>query len=415
MRNLLIIHLESLNTNNFLLNRKLFPFLSKMEIRSVSFKNYFSTATSTLMTIGDLMYGGMKQYETSTTLDDVPETYLYKSSLMDDLKDMGYHTGIYVYPDGNNRDSAEEKHLAGFKNQMILKNNYSEFLNAFEEGMTKEPFALMSCDYTSNSSFNHYAFQTKEHNGFKKWEFGYKAIDKHVENLFEILRKKGREKSTVVLFYGDHGDDYWTHSFRHGMTHAIEPNALLIHTPFFIYDPELECSKNNKIDDETLIATTDIRRLVINIINPQIDWLAELKKLNRKYIFSRSAYAAQPIGNKNYFKAYAVCDGTYLLLVSPEGMALYHILMDSDCHNNLLGHFVLNDRKLVDELDDPDYYIQANWGFWREQTRRTIRQKFYFLKEILYRETLQSYIAGGRNEKDMNDEMNFTKIIKNNQ
>ncbi len=40
---------------------------------------------------------------------------------MDDLQNIGYRTGIYVYPDGNNRESAEEKHLAGFHNQMILK------------------------------------------------------------------------------------------------------------------------------------------------------------------------------------------------------------------------------------------------------------------------------------------------------
>ncbi len=78
MRNILIIHLESLNRNNFLLNRNLFPFLSSIESVSVSFTKYFSTATSTLMTIGDILYGGMDQYESSTTLDDVPETYLYK-------------------------------------------------------------------------------------------------------------------------------------------------------------------------------------------------------------------------------------------------------------------------------------------------------------------------------------------------
>ena len=69
MRNLLIMHLESLNRNNFLLNRDLFPFLCEIERQSVSFQKYFSTATSTLMAIGDILYGGMDQYETSETLD----------------------------------------------------------------------------------------------------------------------------------------------------------------------------------------------------------------------------------------------------------------------------------------------------------------------------------------------------------
>lgn len=407
MKNLLIIHLESLNINNFLLNRNFFPFLCEIESKSVSFRKYFSTATSTLMTIGDLLYGGMDQYETATTLDDVPKTYVYKSSLMDDLKNKGYNTGIYVHPDGNNRDSAEEKHLAGFQNQMILKSDYKEYLDAFSEGMVNEPFALMSCDYISNSSFNKYALHGKGYNGFEQWEAGYCAIDQHAKDLFDMIAEKGLKESTVILFYGDHGDDYWTHSFRHGMTHAIEPNALLTHTPFFIYDPEMK--ESNRIDYSTLIATTDIRKLIMDILDPYIDWIGELKKMKREYVYSRSAYAAQPIGNVHYFKAYAICDGTYLILVSSEGIALYHILMDSDCHNNLLSHFYLEDKKLIDDLTDSDYCCQV---FWQEPTRRKVRQKFYYLREILYKETLHSYIAGGRSEEEMNAEMDFTHIIK---
>ena len=406
MRNILIIHLDSLNRNNFLLNRNLFPFLSSIESVSVSFTKYFSTATSTLMTIGDILYGGMDQYESSTTLDDVPETYLYKSSLMDDLQNIGYRTGIYVYPDGNNRESAEEKHLAGFHNQMILKSDYNAYLDAFSEGMECQPFALMACDYTSNSCFNKYALSGKGDDGFRQWEAGYRAIDRHIKDLLDLVEEKGVKESTFILFYGDHGDDYWTHSFRHGMTHAIEPTALLIHTPFFVYDPKI--TEINKKDNDTLIAATDIRTLVMNMIDPQTDWLRELSNQKREYVYSRSAYAAQPIGNIHYFKAYAVCDGVYLIMVSPEGMALYHILMDSDCHNNLLRHFHLQDGKLIDDLTDPDYCCQV---FWQEPTRRKVRQTFYYLREILYRETLHSYLAGGRSEEEMNGEMDFMHII----
>ncbi len=89
-------------------------------------------------------------------------------------------------------------------------------------------------------------------------------------------------------------------------------------------------------------------------------------------------------------------------------MALYHILMDSDCHNNLLRHFHLQDGKLIDDLTDPDYCCQV---FWQEPTRRKVRQTFYYLREILYRETLHSYLAGGRSEEEMNGEMDFMHII----
>ena len=134
------------------------------------------------------------------------------------------------------------------------------------------------------------------------------------------------------------------------------------------------------------------------------------EKSGRKYVFSRSAYAAQPIGNTRYFKGYAVCDGTYLLLVSPEGMEMYHILMDSDCHNNLLAHFFIDNGRLIDDLNAPEYYPEAIWGFWSEATRRKVRQIFYFLREILYKETLRTYMAGGRSEGDMNEEMDFAHV-----
>ena len=39
-----------------------------------------------------------------------------------------------------------------------------------------------------------------------------------------------------------------------------------------------------------------------------------------------------------------------------------------------------------------------------------MRQKFYELKEILYAQTLELYIAGNRSEKDMLDEMKFEKV-----
>ena len=70
------------------------------------------------------------------------------------------------------------------------------------------------------------------------------------------------------------------------MTHAIEPNALLIHTPMFIYDPDMNGS--SIIDNDTLISTIDIRKLVMNILQTESDWMSELKKIKREvYIFTK--------------------------------------------------------------------------------------------------------------------------------
>ena len=117
-KNLLLVHLESLNVLNYRMNPELFPALREIEKQCMVFDHYYSTATSTLMAIGDLLYGGMKIYEVCDSLDFIPKEYCYSSSLFDDLKEQGYHTGIYIYFDGADHESAEKRHLAGFHNRM---------------------------------------------------------------------------------------------------------------------------------------------------------------------------------------------------------------------------------------------------------------------------------------------------------
>ena len=407
-KNLLLVHLESLNYNNFRLNQQLFPFLTNFEKQCIFFSNYYSTATSTLMVIGDLLYGGMDQFETSVTLDSVPGKYVYKSSLFDDLREGGYNTGIFVYPDGNNRESAEEKHLAGFRNSMILKRDYDDYLKSSAQIMDDQPFALMGCNYISNSSFNRYADSRLCSNSFDRWREGYLALDRQCSDLIKLLSDRDILDSTIIVFYGDHGDDYFTHGFKHGMTHAIEPNALLIHTPLFIFDPGVdeECLVQNK-----LIETTDLRDILYGAIKGE-DWLAEWKMIEKKFTYSRSAYAAQPTGNRHYFKGYSVTNGEFLLYVTELGMEMYHIKMDSDCHNNLLKRFDYKEGILYDDFKDREYkeYSEWRWGIFGKESRDYIKQSFYKLKNELYKRTLRTYVAGGRDEMDMLKEMQFEKI-----
>lgn len=70
MRNLLLVHLESLNYIVYQANKTIFPTLRYWEQRSLSFCNYFSTATSTMMVLSDLAYGGILQNEPCESLTD---------------------------------------------------------------------------------------------------------------------------------------------------------------------------------------------------------------------------------------------------------------------------------------------------------------------------------------------------------
>lgn len=404
MKNLLLIHLESLNYINYRLNHNMFPALYELENQGLFFDHYYSTATSTLMVIADLLYGGTEQYEQCDSLDYIPKEYYYKSSLFDDLKALGYYTGLYVHPDGGDRISAEERHIAGFHNEMILKRDLEEFINVLEEGMTHEPFALMACNYISNLSFNQYADFSNYDLNVNAWEIGYRSLDHFIEKLISLLNKKNLWDSTMIVLYGDHGDDYWTHGFHQGLTHSIEPYELLIHMPLIVLDSSIkEASKNNK-----LIATTDLRELIYNVI-------VKDENLNNvipenSFVVSRNEYAAQSLRSESFNKSYCVTDGRFLLLVSSTGLEMYDVWMDHSCHNNFLRFFLLRENILFENDDLMQKLTFHMSNFMSKRTQRILRQTFYSLWNKLYKGTLALYEAGKLSKVQMESEMDFYHI-----
>jgi len=387
------------------MNPELFPNVREMEKHCIVFDQYYSTATSTLMVIGDLLYGGMKLYEECDSLAAIPREYCYSSSLFDDLKKQEYHTGIYIYPDGADRESAETRHIAGFDNQMELIRDYSRYISVFENRMNQRFFALMACNYISNLSFgsnvdiNNYGLDTDY------WEAGYRCMDRCCGDLLKLLKDKKIMDDTIIVLYGDHGDDYWGHGTHNGLAHAIEPNNLLIHTPLLIWDG---IHREESEHDQRLIQTSDLREIIMSLLNSK-----SIKNLpDRQYAISRNAYAAQPVRVESFNKAYSVTEGRYLLMVSGKGLEMYDIKMDPACQNNVLRFFVYENGILISNEKNADFFRFHFSSFWNSREQRILRQKFYELRDILRDKTLELYMAGGRNEKNMLDEMKFDRIAR---
>ena len=400
MKNLLLVHLESLNLINYKLNSNLFPVLQEIMQKCLVFDQYYSTATSTLMVIGDLMYGGMTQYEECTSLDFIPSKYNISSSLFDDLKEMGYYTGIYVYPDGGDRESAEKRHLAGFCNQMELKMKYSDYISSFEKGMEHMPFALMACNYISNLSINQYVDISNYDMNTGYWEAGYCCMDRCCGDLLQLLKDRNIMENTVVVFYGDHGDDYWGHGMHSGLTHAIEPNNLLIHTPLFIWDG---LKRDKPEHNGRLLQTSDLRSYIMKLLEGKsIDDLPQ-----RSYVIARNEYAAQPVRPESFNKAYSITEGHYLLMASSAGLEMYDIQMDPACQNNLLRFFSYENGILKLKEESHKNFQYHFPGYLNSREQRILRQKFYELKHILKKEVLELYKVGGLNEAVMLTEMKF--------
>lgn len=339
MRNIVFIHLESLNYMNYQMNKRLFPTLQKWEQQSLSFSRYFSTATSTLMVVSDLAYGGMLQNEPCDSLTGSLEKYCYKDSLLDGLKKGGYKVKAASYPINTAGDviSCNERHFIGYTVEMEELESNKMYLQFLEDAMTeKSPFAVWACNYVSNVNYNCYTENAGRQTGLERWESGYSCMDRCVNDLLGILERKDLLKHTTIIFYGDHGDDLFAHGKHRGLMHAIEPYEALIHTPFWIYD-----SRFAPGDVEALIDTTDIREIVEHLLNlpEQKLGLESLALPSRKYSLARNVYAAQKVRETSFHKAYSLTDGRFLFLAGDQGMELYHIGMDVSCQHNLLDYF----------------------------------------------------------------------------
>lgn len=404
-KNIIIIHLESLNNIIYRMNPQLFPNIRKVEEKSVSFRKYFSTATSTLMVMSDLIYGGMNQYEQCRELTEQPKTFEYDTGLLDDLYDRGYETSVFGYPYANDIFLMKKHKLCGNKVEIIEYSTYEVFWNAFQKAMySDKKYAIYIANFLSNIGFNNFIEKKNKSYATQRWSDGYRFLDDMVGNIFELLAETQKSDNTIVLLYGDHGDDYWGHGFHMGLTHAIEPLTPLIHTPFMIW----EKGKYHEQISEDLVSTVDIRDIVCKLADgSEVDL-----DRNRKYAFARSAFAAQPIRLDSFNKGYSITDGKMLLLVTYNGMEMYDIEMDPACGFNFLSVFRLEQDKLV--FDEPQmnkfrYHFEA---FMDANEKRYIRQKFYYLKAQLEREVKERYTLIKKDE-EVYREMKFDRIHYN--
>lgn len=403
-KNIILIHLESVNNIIYRMNPQLFPNIMQTEKEGLSFRKYFSTATSTWMVISDLLYGGLDQYEGCHELTEKPRIFCYESGLLDDFSDRGYRTGVFAYPFF---ELPEVREQLFFGRNVEQKNYapYSEFLHAFKVVMTgRNKYCILISNFLSNISCHSYSAPGYRRTGKKRWEDGYRCLDDMVGSVFQILKETGQEENTVVVLYGDHGDDFWGHGYHAGLTHAIEPTAPLIHTPLIIWEKGRYCGKTSS----RLVNTIDIRKMVEHMIQGELPETG----LKRNFAYARNAFAAQPVRAGSFHKGYSITDGRMLLLVSSNGMEMYDVEMDPASNFNMLNIFGMEQDRLIfnEEASGLSFHFAE---FMDENQKRYVRQKFYYLRPHLYRYVTERYEAGKRSEAEMNREMCFCQINHN--
>lgn len=397
--NLVLIHLESLNNLLYRLHPEWFPAIREIEEEGVYFSNYYSSATSTIMVISDLIYGSTDVFEQQRSLTDIKnkKIEIENFTLFDILRKKGY--GIKNFLLWGNWDVSFLNRLVVHDGEFVNTNDHDVLADKFEDFiLNQESFALFLDDCSSALDFKGENRHLKE--GRKLKREGFLEIDATTGILVKTLKKCGKYENTLLVLYGDHGDDFWAHGLHDGYSHALAPYQHMVHTPLIIAGAKKKSSIVNN-----LIGTSDLREFIFNLLEYPADNLEDFCP-QKDVVYSRNLFANQKLAIDSFNKSYSATDGRYLLMVSNYGLEMYLNDFDVNSVCNLLDFFVLVNGELK-------FYKQLRFtrsthfnGFWTEPQIEEVQKSFLKLFKLLLEEVKHKYKGSGRNYK----EMKFDKI-----
>ena len=249
--------------------------------KALFFNNYYSTATSTLMVISDLLFGDIKVFEESNYLEDLFSINVDYNSILDDLFFDGYKTKTFFISHPYNEYESMKK-----LNKIVNKNGdffYTDSLKEFKIEFNlsidcRNPFAFFIADYSSHIAYNGERNNCKFNSIISSFENRFKRIDDTIGIIMDTLITRNLLDNTIIIFYGDHGEEYYSHGFHQGFTHAIEPFNSISHCPLYLYDG------NHCGIDSRLVSTIDIKKILKQLYTSNNIFL------NNKFIFSRNLF-----------------------------------------------------------------------------------------------------------------------------
>lgn len=393
MKNIVLFHLESLNNVIFNMNQECFPNLRNFIKDATYYPNYYSTATSTYMVITDLFFGDTFQFEQSDYLEDIFSVKAKKESIFDLLSKYGYKTKCYCYGD-------QEKELARKKMKIFCSaapcwesvNDQKGLITDIENFLkTDKQFAIFIKDVESHWMNLEWH---KQVSGFKSsqdlFKYKYYMLDKTFGKVMEAIKNSGQYENTLVIAYGDHGDEFFGHGLHDGYTHAIEPFPFMVNCPLVI-------GNTNVALKGSVISTIDIYEIIMSALHNKV------YESSRSFAFSRNLFSKQKVSIKSFNKSYMATDGKYSLQVSKKGLSLFWCQADICNGRNLLDFFSLVNGRLMyraiyNNLKSSHYKYIMN-----KDAQEDINNEFYILLNKLRNFVDSTY---GREI----DDLNFSKI-----
>ncbi len=340
MKNLLILHLESISRQRLAAFANAFPHTRRLMEQALVFDRFYSSATSTLMVMTYLFHGNDFEFDAATRFQGMRPAGNNRN-LFALLREQGYRTEVVCL------DAFHAKGrtlLAGLSDELpeVWATNDFPTLFARFEALTDAPrFAIYVWDLVTHIEHSQ-ALAPFSDGLTDQLRRACAVADDATGTLLATLERKGLLDQTTIVAYGDHGDDFWTHGFKGGMVHATEPHTDVTWVPLAIRDAALAPGVTERLASTIDLAPTCLELLGIDAPPAFAHSGRSLLSGESDLVFAQNFTANQPDdGALGVAQAFAVTDATHTLLASSRGLALHAHRLDPGNHCNLLHFFAL--------------------------------------------------------------------------
>ncbi|MDR1519030.1 MAG: sulfatase-like hydrolase/transferase, partial [Planctomycetota bacterium] len=368
-KNVILLHLESISRANLWQFRNELGTVWRLMSQSLQFNRFFSSATSTTMAVTDLYYGD------SSGSDLCP---LYQiSRVMPPNSEKFAHLGVIV----QSRDyDWYTFHADPYRKKESAIQNRHVFINDFDvPSLCEKALRQMAEAKRDGRRFFAYFWDDSPHLAFPspvkdraggvagRLRTAYALADASLNRLLAGLAELGLWDDTIIVGFGDHGDEPWSHGLNRGYCHSLAPYASLTWAPMFIFDP----GRFQPGIDSRLASMVDLKPTLLGLLFPDDPPAApatlfaglDLFRSQREFAFSQNMFALQreySDPEQGMVKGYAVTDGAYRLVVSSGGRDPDHGGMEFYCDQadpanslNLLKFFKLDRHGEISRFHPP--------------------------------------------------------------
>lgn len=391
--------MESISATIFWQYRVELNILWRMLLQSHVYLNYNSSATSTEMSVRAILSGSDALYDINSSFGG-PTPYQGRIGFLADYlqKDFGYAARRVFHDPFRLESPGEGKRIAPTLEEAI--GDIAALLADCRDN--SKNFCLGFTDYMSHMAYED-SRKGKAVAFTDRFRISYSLINQSISMVLALIEQSGFWDNTLMVFFGDHGDELWSHSLKAGRCHTLEPYASLTHAPLFVFD-----NGRDVCLDARLVSGVDLRETLLKSLIPDYEPSPGLPafaavpfsgmdvgKNTREYMYSQSLYALQrdlSDEQKSVTKSYSVADGTLRLMVDSgggdlgdAGLELFYDRLDPTNSRNLLDFFTMDaDGGTLHFAPPPNVQGQAFSILFTPGEVEHIKERYSGLRSRLY-------------------------------